>query len=168
MSTPNLLDRYTQFLTELDGNPFDLMPDDSMIDVPAHARLNGPGLQPFASNNAGCRLALWRTGGHELVVWMDMEASPCGPFAPDAQNFFTLLPYGSGALYDMIKQTERAMNKGGMLPVDMEVEPLEGEVCALYETTMGMRTTPAPLASITSCMQQWWVAWQAWVNAHSA
>lgn len=44
------------------------------------------------------------------VVWLDSEGSPRSVFASDFQEFLSLLPYDTGAIYDLIAAWDRAEN----------------------------------------------------------
>lgn len=161
----DLLGRYARFLEQVDANPFDLMPDDSPITIPAYAHLNAMEVRPFACTKAGCRLATWHTEGRELVIWLDTEVSPCGPFAPDLHTLFALLPHGTGHLYDVIKGTERAMEQDAPLPIVVEKWDESPGHVGDFEQIMDVRMAADPAELITPCMVRWWGAWRAWVDA---
>lgn len=66
----------------------------------------------FGQHGSGSLLALWRKDRATAlaqcpVIWLDSEGDPVEALAPDFAAFLTLLPYGLGQLYDLVRKAQR-------------------------------------------------------------
>lgn len=102
---------FNEILKELDVNPVDFVFDDgsaSMSDLTEEVKEK---LVVFGKNKAGCLFCYWKEASEDTeespVAWIDSEGSPNAIFASNLYQFFELLPYGTGAIYDIIKACER-------------------------------------------------------------
>ncbi|GAB3422924.1 hypothetical protein [Niabella aquatica] len=104
-------DIFMEILKAFDSNPVDFVFDDqpgfisdSTAEVKSH-------LVAFGKNKAGCLFCYWKETSEDTeaapIAWIDSEGSPNAIFARNLRQFFELLSYGTGAIYDIIKACER-------------------------------------------------------------
>lgn len=85
--------------------------DDHLIDHLGKA-VPKDSLIAFGQHGSGSLVALWRRDPHAPlagcpVIWIDSEGDPIEALAPDFAAFLTLLPYGLGQLYDLVRKAQR-------------------------------------------------------------
>jgi hypothetical protein len=108
----SLIVKYEQFLEQVSGNPFDFR---IRKDVKLFQNFNesiSQAIEPLGTNKAGCIVCIWKekkSMQEGPVIWLDSEGEPNCVFADSIQDFFLLLPYGTGHLYDIIVACERFM-----------------------------------------------------------
>lgn len=93
----------------MDINPFDFMLSDETLYDHFSEKVKKM-LLPFGKNKAGCLICYWLSSKNTdecPIVWIDSEGEPNVVFATNLFVFFSLLPYGTGAIYDMIIAVER-------------------------------------------------------------
>lgn len=93
----------------MDINPFDFMPSEDALFDNFSAEVKNM-LLPFGKNKAGCLICYWLSSKDKdecPIVWIDSEGEPNAVFATNLSVFFSLLPYSTGAIYDMIIASER-------------------------------------------------------------
>jgi hypothetical protein len=110
--------RVADLLGEAD---LELGPDDDLIDNLGKQIPKGS-LIAFGQHGSGSLLALWRRDPNQPlaqcpVIWLDSEGDPVEALAPDFAAFLTLLPYGLGQLYDLVRKAQR-MRDGDADPDD--------------------------------------------------
>ena len=63
-------------------------------------------LLPILKDDSESMICIWKLNATEnpkqSFVWLDSEGEPCQKFALNVDEFISLLPYGSGGLYDII------------------------------------------------------------------
>lgn len=89
----------------------------------------------FGQHGSGSVVAFWRRDartplGRCPVIWLDSEGEPVEALAPDFAAFLTLLPYGLGQLYDLIRKAQRM--RDGDFP-GWEPEAIEVDITDLRE-----------------------------------
>jgi len=89
----------------------------------------------FGQHGSGSLLAVWRRDPRTPlarcpVIWLDSEGEPVEALAPDFAAFLTLLPYGLGQLYDLIRKAQRM--RDGDFP-GWEPEAIEVDITDLRE-----------------------------------
>jgi hypothetical protein len=62
---------------------------------------------PIGCNKSGSLIAAWRTNSdgdfnQSPIVWLSSEGFPTSVFANDFKEFLSLLPYGTGGIYDIL------------------------------------------------------------------
>lgn len=113
MNTQTMLKRFRSFCTEVGGefSDFQVVEDgEKWLKrlVPATAV---PSFQVIGRQKNGSLICFWQhqenlSLAKQPVVWLDSEGSPQAVFAPDFPTFLSLLPYDTGAIYDMIAAWE--------------------------------------------------------------
>jgi hypothetical protein len=70
----------------------------------------------FGQHGSGSLVALWRAKpatplAQCPVIWLDSEGDPVEALAPDFATFLTLLPFGLGQLYDLLRKAQKMRDK---------------------------------------------------------
>ncbi len=134
-------------LAELLGEAdLELDPDGDLIERLGKA-VPEDSLIAFGQHGSGSLVALWRRDpGAPLarapVVWIDSEGDPIESFAPDFAAFLTLLPFGLGQIYDLVRKAQRL--RDGDFP-GREPEAIEIDIADLREG----------LAMVASGLDEW-------------
>lgn len=105
-----MIEKFDKILKMLETNPVDFRIEKhiKLPEIFTKEVLNK--LKPFGMNNAGCIFCYWINSNNITacpVVWIDSEGEPYAVFASGMVNFFELLAYGTGAIYDIIRASEK-------------------------------------------------------------
>lgn len=160
-------------LAELLGEAdLELDPDGDLIERLGKA-VPEDSLIAFGQHGSGSLVALWRRDpGAPLarapVVWIDSEGDPIESFAPDFAAFLTLLPFGLGQIYDLVRKAQRL--RDGDFP-GREPEAIEIDIADLREglamvaggldewDAAGLPPTRDPLAVVEAGVALPFAAW---------
>lgn len=152
----------------------ELDPDGDLID---HLGKTVPkdSLVAFGQHGSGSLVALWRRDlraplARSPVVWLDSEGDPIEALAPDFAAFLTLLPFGLGQLYDLIRKAQRLRDGDvrGAKPDMIEIEIADlREGLAMVASELdewreaGLPPTRDPLAIVEAAVALPFAAWFA-------
>ncbi len=103
-----MLEIYSQVVKEIDADPFDFTPSSEPLFDNFSPEIKDM-LLPFGKNKAGCLICYWLSSKNTddcPIVWIDSEGEPNAVFASNLLAFFSILPYGTGSIYDMIMAAE--------------------------------------------------------------
>lgn len=112
-----LLDSFFSFYTEVGGGfaDFYLVKDSKKLLNTFISTTAVRFLEVIGRQKSGSLICFWQYEENQLlseqpVAWLDSEGNPNIVFAPNLQTFLSLLPYDTGAIYDMITDWERYFN----------------------------------------------------------
>lgn len=107
-----------EIFNHFETNPVDFRFDRG-LKLPSHySGFLADMLEPFGNNKAGCAVCYWnkkKLAAQAPVVWLDSEGTPNVVFAKNLSNFLELLSYGTGLIYDIIRQSERKIKDDTLL-----------------------------------------------------
>jgi|RhiMetdeSRZDD1v2_1073273.scaffolds.fasta_scaffold00470_4 hypothetical protein len=159
-----ILNKYESFLQQVAGNPFDCRVPQNITLFENFKPVVSQKLQPFAKNKAGCLFCFWKEEQQEdkwPVVWLDSEGTPNVVFADNGVDFFSMLPYGTGLIYDIIRSCERYVNAPDtfdspeVLFAD-SYATLQKNTIGLYENSMQLKVSSTPAQLIFSAYKKWY------------
>jgi len=98
-----LLEKYRLFIKTLDANPFDFIIEEKQIDFPLIGQSFIKDFKTIGTTKAGCIIGEYenRETQKKYIVWLDSEGEPNFPVAESIHDLFSILPWGTGFIYDV-------------------------------------------------------------------
>ena len=147
--TTELIRKYDSFIEELDSNPFDFLPEKKEIEFDFIKPEGKKFLEVIASNKAGCLVCKFKIdkSGRECFAWLDSEGWPNAVFVETIEQFFSILPYSTGKIYEMISAVAKSKEEDKNLCNgfnDLSPDLPKPDILELYMQKMDIKVEKSP------------------------